>query len=137
MFFENWNTTSTAMSPCSSNASSQLHIWNDTNLTNSQLNGNRILLEYHAGTKSTKNTCPTEKKYPPSVHIYCTFPNIWIFVLFKVNRVNPVGCSVYPEQIALEQCDQGLYCLPIILLNVRHILTPKRKVLLKHLNVFS
>ena len=36
--------------------------------------------------------------------------------------------SVDPDQIALEQSDQGLHCLPVILLNVRNTLTQKRMV---------
>ena len=36
--------------------------------------------------------------------------------------------SVDPGQIALEQSDQSLHCLPVILLNVNNTLTQKRKV---------
>ena len=36
--------------------------------------------------------------------------------------------SVDSDQIALEQYDQGLHCLPVILLNVNNTLTQKRKV---------
>ena len=36
--------------------------------------------------------------------------------------------SVDPDQIALEQSDQGLHCLPVILLNVNNSLIQKRKV---------
>ena len=36
--------------------------------------------------------------------------------------------SVDPVQIALEQSDQGLHCLPVILLNVNNTLIQKRKV---------
>ena len=35
--------------------------------------------------------------------------------------------SVDPDQIALEQYDQGLHCLPVILLNVNNSLIPKCK----------
>ena len=36
--------------------------------------------------------------------------------------------SVYPDQIALEQYDQDLRCLPVILLNVLNTLIQKQKV---------
>ena len=36
--------------------------------------------------------------------------------------------SVDLDQIALEQSDQGLHCLPVILLNVNNTLIRKRKV---------
>ena len=36
--------------------------------------------------------------------------------------------SVDPDQIALEQNDQGLHCLPVILLNVHNTLIQKHKV---------
>ena len=36
--------------------------------------------------------------------------------------------SVDPDQIDLGQSDQGLHCMPVILLNVNNTLTPKRKV---------
>ena len=36
--------------------------------------------------------------------------------------------SVDPDQIALEQYDQGLHCLPVILLNARDTLIQKHKV---------
>ena len=36
--------------------------------------------------------------------------------------------SVDPDQIALEHSDQGLHCLPVILLNVNNTLVQKRKV---------
>ena len=36
--------------------------------------------------------------------------------------------SVDPDQIALEQSDQGLHCLPVILLNVNNTLIQKCKV---------
>ena len=36
--------------------------------------------------------------------------------------------SVDPDQIALEQSDQGLHCLSVILLNVNNTLIQKRKV---------
>ena len=36
--------------------------------------------------------------------------------------------SLDSDQIALEQYDQGLHCLPVILLNVNNTLTQKRKV---------
>ena len=36
--------------------------------------------------------------------------------------------SVDPDQLALEQSDQGLHCLSVILLNVNNTLIQKRKV---------
>ena len=36
--------------------------------------------------------------------------------------------SVDPDEIALEQYDQGLHCLPVILLNVHNTLIQKHKV---------
>ena len=36
--------------------------------------------------------------------------------------------SIDPDQIALEQSDQGLHCLPVILLNVNNTLIQKHKV---------
>ena len=36
--------------------------------------------------------------------------------------------SVDPDQIALEQSDQGLHCLPVILLNAHNTLIQKHKV---------
>ena len=36
--------------------------------------------------------------------------------------------SVDPDLIALEQSDQGLYCMPVILLNVNNTSIQKRKV---------
>ena len=36
--------------------------------------------------------------------------------------------SVDPDQIALEQYDQGLHCLPVILLNAHNTLIQKHKV---------
>ena len=36
--------------------------------------------------------------------------------------------SVDPHQIALEQYDQGLHCLPVILLNAHNTLIQKHKV---------
>ena len=36
--------------------------------------------------------------------------------------------SVDPDQIALEQYDQGLHCLPVILLNAHSTLIQKQKV---------
>ena len=36
--------------------------------------------------------------------------------------------SVDPDQIALEQYDQGLHCLPVILLNNHNTLIQKHKV---------
>ena len=36
--------------------------------------------------------------------------------------------SVDPDQIALEHSDQGLHCLPVILLNVNNTLIQKRKI---------
>ena len=35
--------------------------------------------------------------------------------------------SVDPDQIALEQSDQGLHCLPVLLLNVNNSLIQKQK----------
>ena len=36
--------------------------------------------------------------------------------------------NVDPDQIALEQYDQGLHCLPVILLNAHNTLIQKHKV---------
>ena len=36
--------------------------------------------------------------------------------------------SVDPDLITLEQSDQGLHCMPVILLNVNNTLIQKRKV---------
>ena len=36
--------------------------------------------------------------------------------------------SVDPDQIVLEQYDQGLHCLPVILLNAHNTLIQKHKV---------
>ena len=40
----------------------------------------------------------------------------------------PAADSVDPDQIALEQYEQGLHCLPVILLNAHNTLIQKQKV---------
>ena len=56
------------------------------------------------------------------------FPNIWTSCLYQQRVETELADSVDPDQIALEQSDQGLHCLPVILLNVNNTLTQKRKV---------
>ena len=63
------------------------------------------------------------------------FPNIWTSCLYQQRVQTELADSVDPDQIALEQSDQGLHCLPAILLKVRNTLTQKRKVTVQVLNL--
>ena len=56
------------------------------------------------------------------------FPNILTSCLYQQRMYTELADNVDPDQIALEQSDLGLHCLPVILLNVNNTLTQKPKV---------
>ena len=56
------------------------------------------------------------------------FPNIWTSCLYKQRERTLLADCVDHDQIALEQYDQGVHCLPVILLNAHNILIQKYMV---------